>query len=137
LAEIIGHVDARNRPIVSLSIPGEDDDLPVVVDTGFNRELLIDEVHIARLKCEITQVAEPVEFANRERRRLLLARSQIIWFGRLREVYILIAPTQGSRAAMADEPIGLLGAGLLSPHKLIVDFTSRRVLISETQNSRA
>jgi predicted aspartyl protease len=79
----------------------------VVVDTGFNGELLIHDRDAARLKCEIKGYDEPVEFANRARGLLRRARGHILWFGRLRTVEVLIAASELSRAASADEPIGL------------------------------
>lgn len=131
LSDIIGHVDARGRPIVSLPTLDQEDEFLVVVDTGFNGTLLLHDGDIARRKCDITRLEETVEFADRERRALLLGRSQIIWFGQLLHVDVLISPPNRSRAAMADEPIGLLGTALLSPHKLTVDFAARRVVITE------
>jgi predicted aspartyl protease len=138
LAELIGHVDARNRPIVSLSLPDQDDAFLVTVDTGFNRELLIHEPDIPRLRCNDTGVTKAVELAGGDRRSLRVARSRIIWFGRIQEVEVLIAPAERSRAALTDEPAGLLGTMLLSSHKLLVDFASRLVVISEpgAQQSR-
>jgi predicted aspartyl protease len=131
LAEIIGHVDARNRSIVSLSIPGEDDDVLVAIDTGFNRELLINEADTARFRCAMSPVTDPVEFADRTSRRLSIARGMIVWFGRPCEVEFLAAPAGPPRAALPDEPIGLVGTAPLNPHTLTVDFATRRVVISE------
>jgi hypothetical protein len=131
LSEIIGHVDPRGRPIIFISILGEDDAFPIVVDTGFNGELLLHDTGIIRHRCELTGLNEPIELADRAARMLMLARTRIIWFGAPRDVDVLITPTQGSRAAMPDEPVGLLGAALLSPHQLTVDFATRRVVLSE------
>jgi len=132
LSEIIGHVDARDRPIVSLAVPGQEDGLLVLIDTGFNKELLIHETDAARLKCEVSDVTMQVELAGRERRILSLARTRIVWFGHEREIDVLIARTEQPRATLADEPVALLGTALLSPHKLTVDFATRRVVIAES-----
>ncbi len=112
-------------------MPDSDDDVLVALDTGFNKELLVDRVHIGRFKGELTEVIEQVEFADHTHHSLVLAHGRIIWFGRLREVDILVPPTARPRAAFPDEPVGLLGTALLSPHKLTVDFAARRVVISE------
>jgi predicted aspartyl protease len=133
LSDIIGHVDARNRPLVLLSILGEEDAFPVIVDSGFNGELLLHDDAIIRHRCELTGLNEPIELADKASRLLMVARAQIIWFGQSRGVDVLIGTTQSSRAATADEPIGLLGTRLLSPHKLTVDFASRRVVVSESK----
>jgi len=104
LSEIIGHVDARDRPIVSLAIPGHDDPLPVLIDTGFNKELLIHATDAARFKCEVSDVTMQVELAGRERSILTLACTSVVWFGRLRDVDVLIAGTEELRNILADEP---------------------------------
>jgi predicted aspartyl protease len=131
LSEIIGHVDPRGRPIISVSISGEEDAFPFVVDTGFNGELLLHDSQIIRHRCELRGLNESIELADGATRMLMLARTRIIWFGQSLNVDVLISPTQGSRAAMPDEPIGLLGTALLSPHTLTVEFATRRVLITE------
>ena len=128
--EIFGHVDARNRPVVSLSIPDQEDGTLFHIDTGFNRDLLIREADASRLKCDLTSMTMPVEFAGGERRTVRIARTRIVWFGGLEEVDVLIAPGEQPRAALADEPIGLLGTALLDRRKLTIDFWTRRVVIS-------
>ena len=110
---------------------GQEDGFPVIVDTGFNGQLLINDTEIARLKCEIIGVDVPVEFANRERRMLSLARTRIVWFGRPQDVHVWITTAEPARAAVPDEPVGLLGTAILNPHKLTVDFAARRVVISK------
>jgi hypothetical protein len=132
LSEIIGHVDAHGRPIVSLSVANQEDELLVVVDTGFNGTLLLHDGPVARQGCEITGFEETVEFADRERRTLLLGRTRIAWFGPAQDVNVFISRPAQSRAASPDEPVGLLGTALLSPHRLTIDFASRRVLITES-----
>jgi hypothetical protein len=131
LAEIVGHVDARDRPIVSVLVPGHEDAFSMIVDTGFNGQLLINETEIDRFGCELLNVEGPVEFADKERRALPLARGKIIWFGRLQDVEVWITSTELGRASVPDEPAGLLGTALLKPHALTVDFAARHVVISE------
>jgi hypothetical protein len=133
LAEIIGHVDPRDRPIISLMVPDREDAFPVVVDTGFNGELLIYEPDIHRFECEFLDLESSVEFADRERRTIPLARTRIIWFGRFQMVRVWITPAETGRTAAPDEPVGLLGTALLKPHRLNVDFATRRVVISENE----
>ena len=106
----------------------------MTVDTGFNRQLLIHRSDIARLHCDFFDLAIAVELAGRERRTLEVARSQILWFERSRDVEVLIGPGSQPRTALADEPIGLIGTALLSPHKLTIDFAARRVVISENED---
>jgi hypothetical protein len=115
-------------------MPGQDDDLLVLVDTGFNGELLLNESEATHLNCEIRDYSEAVELADRERRMLKRGRIQILWFGRPRELDLLITSAEGARAALADEPHGLVGTALISPHVLTIDFATRRVVISENAN---
>lgn len=112
-------------------MPGQEDDFLVIVDTGFNGQLLIHDVHAARLNCESMRVDVRVEFADSESRILELGRGSIVWFGRQREVDVWITTALGERTTIADQPIGLLGTGLLSLHRLNVDFATRRVVIGE------
>jgi predicted aspartyl protease len=133
LGDIIGHVDNRDRPIVLLSVDGMEDGFPVIVDTGFNGELLINDTEISRLQCRMTGVEAPIEFANKERRTIVFARSRVVWFGRAQDVRVWVTAAEPDRAAAADEPVGLLGTALLKPHRLTVDFATRRVVISENE----
>ena len=75
-----------------------------------------------------------VELAGGEHRTLEVARSHIVWFERSREVEVLIGPGGPPRAALADEPIGLIGTALLHPHKLTIDFATPRVEITESED---
>ena len=133
MSEIFGHVDERDRPIVSLSVHGQEDSFLVIVDTGFSGQLLINDTEIPRLRCEITGIDLPVEFANRERRMLSLARSRIVWFGEPQDVHVWVTTREPGRTALSDEPVGLLGTALLNPHRLMVDFAARRVVISNNE----
>jgi hypothetical protein len=114
-----------------MSIVGEEDAFPVIVDTGFNGGLLLHDSEIIRHRCEFTGLNVPIELADRAPRMLMLARTRIIWFGQPHDIDVLIAPTPMSRAAITDEPIGLVGSALFTPHKLAVDFATRRVVIVE------
>jgi len=137
LAEIIGHVDARNRPIVRLSIAGLEDDVPAIVDTGFNGELLINESDVGRFQLRLHDFKETVELADRRQELLPHGTGRVLWFGRLRSVNVFIAQGDQPRAARPDEPVALLGTALLSPHKLTVDFATRRVFITDTDQAGA
>jgi predicted aspartyl protease len=133
LSDIIGHVDARNRPIILLPLPNDEDGLLVTVDTGFSGQLLIHDADFPRLKCELTDLRVPVELADRRTGVLAQARGRITWFGESLAVDILVATTERSYRAPPDEPTALLGTGLLNPNRLIVDFASRRVVISREE----
>jgi predicted aspartyl protease len=133
LSDIIGHVDARNRPIVLLPLPNDADGLLVTIDTGFSGQLLIHDTDLVRLKCELTDLDLPVELADRRKAILAVARGEIVWFGALRTVDMLVATTERPSPSLPDEPSALLGTGLLNPNRLTVDFATRRVVISDSE----
>jgi predicted aspartyl protease len=129
LSEIAGHVDLRNRPLVNVAIPGHEDPILALIDTGFNGYLLVHEDIAQRLCFISTGTTTMVEFAGHARRKLYVADGQIIWFGELTPVPVLVSTEDRPRPAIPDEPIALIGTGLLNPHKLVVDFASRQVLL--------
>jgi predicted aspartyl protease len=104
----------------------------VALDTGFNRELPVHESNAFRFCYDLTDVNREAELAGGERRKFPVALARIYWFGKLRDVEILIATSERQRASLPDGPIGLLGTGLLSSHILTIDFAARRVLVSES-----
>jgi predicted aspartyl protease len=133
LSDIVGHVDARNRPIALIPLPSDTDGLLVTIDTGFSGQLLIHDTDFLRLKCQLTDLNIPVELADRRKGALALARGAIVWFGQSLIVDILVART-AKPLPPPDEPTALLGTGLLNPNRLTVDFATRRVVISEAES---
>jgi predicted aspartyl protease len=131
LPEIIGHVDARNRPLVTFSVPGHEDAVLALVDTGFNGYLLMHADVAKGLGFLVTDVTIPVEFAGYARREVNLAGGRITWFDQTIDVDVLVTTEERPRNVGSDEPIALIGAGLLNPHRLVVDFGSRRVSITQ------
>jgi predicted aspartyl protease len=112
-------------------LPDSEDDLLVTVDTGFNGQLLIHDTELVRLGSDITWPTSEIELAGRERRAVGIVTVRIVWFGQQREVDVFVAGGVPSRAAVADDPVGLLGTVLLAPHRLMIDFATGRVVISE------
>jgi hypothetical protein len=87
-----------------------------------------------RLSYEGTGIDVWVEFADGVRRTVQLASSSIIWFGRPRTVDLWIARAASHRHSTPDEPLGVIGTGLVSPNKLTIDFMTRRVVITENED---
>jgi hypothetical protein len=114
-------------------VPNQEDAFPVVVDTGFDGELPTSETDIHRFECEFLDLESSVEFADRERRTISVARTWIIWFGQSQMVRLWITPAETRRTAAPDEPVGLLGTALLKPRRLTADFATRRVAITENE----
>jgi predicted aspartyl protease len=130
LAKIIGSVDDLGRPIIRLEAPGRDG-LAAVVDTGFNRSLLLLAADALALGFAIKQKTEIVELGTTERVSVRRASGEIFWLGRKLRVEALISnePTPIYRP---DTARALIGTELLSGTLLLVDFASRLVEI-ETQ----
>ena len=127
MAKIVGSIDDRKRPVVRLEV-GEQS-LLLLVDTGFNCDLLLSPV--AALSIGISGIgrARTIELGDGTSAELRQDRATIPWLGRMRDVRALIADTWQPRG---DDPVGLVGTELISPHLLLIDFEARSVEI-ETQ----
>jgi predicted aspartyl protease len=127
LAKIIGSVDDLGRPIIRIEAPGRDG-LAAVVDTGFNRSLLLLAADALSLGFSIKQKTEIVELGTTERVTVRRASGEIFWLGKTLRVEALISnePTPIYRP---DTARALIGTELLSGTLLLVDFASRLVEI--------
>jgi predicted aspartyl protease len=132
LPEIIGHVDERDRPLVRFSVPGQDDSVLALIDTGFNGYLFVHQDIAVRLGFAKTGLVSEAEFADQGLHEVSLARGRMAWFGEVVTVDVLVAPDRLPRATHSDEPVALLGTSLLSPHQLTVDFANRTVVIAQS-----
>jgi predicted aspartyl protease len=112
-----------------VSLPGQDRSFLAQVDTGFNGWLLMEAMDAVRLGFVLSELTVSVEFVGRGRSRLRVAHGHIMWFGKPYHTELLVSTVEGSRAASPYEPVALLGARLLSPHFLKIDFARRRVSI--------
>ena len=133
MPEIVGHGDPRNRPLVRISIPGHEDTVLALLDTGFNGYLLIHEAIARQLGFATTGAATNVELAGHVLQELYVADGTISWFNKSVLVPVLVRTEERPSQLGPDEPIALIGTALLNPHKLVVDFTSRRVLIAQAE----
>jgi predicted aspartyl protease len=129
LAELAGHVDVRERPLVRVSLADEDRSFLALVDTGFNGWLLMDSAGAASLNFTPSQFAVSAQLAEGGQRRFAIAHGEIIWLGRRQRIEVLVSTAERARAALPDEPVAILGTRLLSPHRLEIDFGRRLVNI--------
>lgn len=81
----------------------------------------------------VTDITIMVEFAGHPRREVYVAGGRIAWFNQIVDVDVLVTTEERPRNILPDEPVALIGTGLLSPHKLVVDFANRRVLIAQNE----
>lgn len=127
MAKVIGSVDDRGRPIVRLDLTRES--LLLVVDTGFNGDLLVTRSAADLLGVTPTARETDVELGDGTIASLNQGRAVVPWLGSQRVVRVLVSDTW---TTTPDAPVGLLGTDLLTPHLLLVDFDARSVEI-ETQ----
>jgi predicted aspartyl protease len=115
---------------VSIPIPGRDDALLGQIDTGFNGYLFVHQTIAEQLGFISSGQTTELEFADHTQHSAHFAAGRIEWFGKLLDIDVLVTARSLPRM-MPDDPIGLIGTALLNPHKLIIDFTTRRVLITQ------
>ena len=127
MAKVIGSVDDRGRPVIR--IDGHQESILVVVDTGFNGDLMVTRAAAQLLGIAPVSREADVELGDGTTVRVYQGRSSISWLGEQRPVRVLVSD---SWTTVADAPVGLLGTELLSPHLLLIDFAARTVEI-ETQ----
>lgn len=123
LPRVTGQIDHLGRPVVRLECPAVEDGFLAVVDTGFNGELMLEFDVAASLGFAIGGVRSSVRVAGATQREVREARGMIMWLGLERRVEVLVAATPGSRPG-PEEPIALIGTRLLTPHLLMVDFST-------------
>ncbi len=102
------------------------DDLLLVVDTGFNGDLMVTRRAASVLGVDAQSDEADVELGDGTTARLLEGATTIDWLDEKRRVRVFIADAW---ATVADGPDGLLGTNLLSPHLLLIDFAARTVEI--------
>ena len=116
-----GTVNAQLEPILSLTVrgPSAGATLDVVVDTGFDGSLLLPREVATSLSLS-TVTTTSGALANGTRVRLDIAQAQVDWLAGPRAVFVYVA----------DAPEALLGASLLTPHRLVIDYANRLVEIT-------
>jgi predicted aspartyl protease len=131
LAKVVGTVDDLGRPVVRIEVPGRDGFL-AVVDTGFNRSLLLQAAEAVAMGFSIEERTESVELATTAKVDVRRAVGTIRWLDRRVAVDALISnePLGTHRPDMAR---ALTGTELLTGCLLLVDFAARVVEI-ETQD---
>jgi predicted aspartyl protease len=127
VAKIVGSVDDRSRQVVRLEV-GEHS-LLLLVDTGFNGDLLFSASAARALGMAGLGRARTIELGDGTTAELRQQRARIPWLGAARDVRALIADYW---QPLGDDPVGLVGTELITPHLLLIDFAARAVEI-ETQ----
>lgn len=124
MAKVVGSVDGRDRPVVR--IPGRLDDLLVTVDTGFNGDVIVSPAGLTLLGLLPEGPIVDVELGNGSKASLQVIRAQIEWLDEIRNIQLLLAKDW---QPSSDDPVGLIGVRLLTPHLLLIDFSGKSVEI--------
>ena len=127
MAKVTGSVDERGRPLVRLE--GKTDSVLLVVDTGFNGDLMTSREGARLLGVEPDIDVTEVELGDGRTVKVNEGRATIIWLEQARRVRVLVSDDWNPAG---DAPVGLLGTQLLVPHLLLIDFAEGTVEI-ETQ----
>lgn len=127
MAKLTGSIDDRGRPVVRLE--WRDESLLCVVDTGFNGDLLLSATAARSVGITEGSYVSEIELGDGRLSRVTRNLLVVAWLGETRSMSVLISDSWNPRA---DDPVGLIGTGLLSPHLLLIDFGQRLVEI-ETQ----
>ena len=127
----VGGIDARRRPVVRVTTPGDEIGLLALLDTGFNGELLCNVDAARALKIKPQGDVTRVELAGGLRQDAQYGWLQIVWLGLPRLVRVLVSSNAADARLLPndDEPVALLGTGLLWPHLVLLDFSAGTVEI--------
>ncbi len=130
MAKIIGSVDELGRPVVRVEVPSHDSFL-AVIDTGFNRSLMMQAAEAAAIGFDVSKRTQVVELSTTETVEVEQATGKIWWLDR--EVWVdALISNEPSIAYRPDTARALIGTELLADCLLLVDFATRVVEI-ETQ----
>ena len=124
MAKVIGSVDQRGRPVVRMD--GRQDSFLVVVDTGFNGDLMLTRAAAGLLGVEASTDETEVELGDGRTVHVNETRTTINWLDRPRLVRIFVSDAW---TTTGDAPAGLIGTQLLAPHLLLIDFANGTVEI--------
>lgn len=120
MARAIGSIDDLGRPVVRVEIPGRDD-LLAVVDTGFNRSLMLLAGQAAEFGFAPNAKTELVELGTGAKVEVRRASGLIRWLGREMRVDALISNV-APPLYRPDMARALIGTELLAECRLVVDF---------------
>ena len=130
MAKLTGSVDDMGRPLVRIGIKGLPDDVLVIVDTGFNGDLMMGFLAAQQMKVAINEVRVQVELGTGQTETVRNGTLSILWMGQGHLARVLVSDTWP--APKGDAPVALVGTRLLRPHLLLVDFDSSTVEIETT-----
>lgn len=121
-----GRLDDREQPVLDLSLVGVRESLTVLIDTGFEGELIAYQNQLTALGLQpVYRDLERVRLADGTIAVTLVTTIPVIWHGELRSVAVNVITQEASGEARA-----LLGCQLLRDSMLDVDFPNATVRIT-------
>ncbi|MEK7659411.1 MAG: hypothetical protein AAB338_02025 [Patescibacteria group bacterium] len=120
-----GWIDEHGHPVMPVQLIGLEDPIVALIDTGFNRELIVYEEHSQQAQLVIESESVSVLLADGSQEEFLRTEGVIEWFGEPRRVDILVIPGQAPRKGRWQ-----IGTQLLRDCRLEIDFRERSVKLS-------
>jgi predicted aspartyl protease len=127
LPKIVGHIDDLGRPVVRIEVPDRDGFL-AVVDTGFNRSLMLQASEAVAMGFTIAEETEIVELGTTAQVEVRQGFGTMRWLDRDIRVEALIS-SEKLTVHRPDTARALIGAELLAKCLVLVDYPARRVEI--------
>ena len=114
-----------------LRVPGNPDGLLLLIDTGFNDELLLNQRAARDLGVLMLAAESDAELGDGTRITTLRGILTVSWLGLDRDVGVHVPMTAATAASTLrdDEPVGLLGTRLLAPNILEINFGIQSVIV--------
>jgi hypothetical protein len=132
---MIGSVDERGRPLLRLRVQNRDDELLVLVDTGFNGAVLFSEYEATTWGVQILDRQRDIELGDKSRIAVRQGLLQVYWWGTLREVEVEITAnpevSKGAGVHSDGEPSAIAGTLLIVPDILEIDFGRKFLTIRQ------
>lgn len=128
MGTLVGSVDHRRRPLVRIERPDGFESFLALLDTGFNGEVFVAIADVERLGFRLRSGFSTFEDASGQIKTVQRGAGEIMWLGERRRVEVFIA-TEPPPARQADDPVALVGTGLLTANMLLIDFPAATIEI--------
>ena len=120
-----GRLDGNGQPVIPVRFLGATVPITLLIDTGFDGELLLYAEQLSRIGIPATyQDMTRVRLADGSEATFFIASATVDWQGEPRTVSIDVIPRPAPPSAR-----GLLGCGLLRDSRLSIDFPAGAVQI--------
>ena len=120
-----GRLDGNGQPVIPVRFLGATVPITLLIDTGFDGELLLYAEQLSRIGVPATyQDMTRVRLADGSEVTFFIANATVEWQGEPRTVSIDVIPRPAPASAK-----GLLGCGLLRDSRLSIDFPAGAVQI--------